>query len=765
MWILLGAIFLTSFILISLEITFSRLLSVLLSYHYVFIVLSLALLGLGAGGIFVHLFRSRTLRGEDPFGVLALSTSFFSMFIPFSVIMLIQTGENLLLHGLLLFLPFFSAGLFFAGVYGLYPSLSSLTYGADLIGAAAGSLGAILALDFLGGLRVHFFLGAIASVAALALAINGKGRKGRIAALFSLIGTTLLLGTNLIGLYRPDMPIGKHPNKEIHEALSESSLKGRIIETQWTAFGRTDLVKYGEDPGHMDLYLDGTAGSPMYRFNGDPSRPDPPVQALKTTFPGYFPFLHLNESEKNHGLIIGPGGGRDVLLALMGGIRKITAVEVNRDLVEMVRRFSIYNGGIYTAFPNVKIVIDEGRHFLRRQKERYDMILLSLPVTNTSRSLEGFSLTENYLLTKDSIINYLDHLTDAGCLVVVGHNDAEILKLLSITLAALSVQGVDHRAAMNQIYITASKGLYNYLVFVLKKKAFEPGDSLLRYEAMLQLGLDPLSSYFPYIGEGKGLNPALISLSQGRMTIDQLEKRVEKSGYDIRPVTDDSPFFYKIEGGIPKPVSLAFWSSVILLFVVTGSPLLFWKGEMTRVRKPMALFTMLGVAFMVIEISLIQRFVLFLGQPVISMAILLFSLLGGAGLGSVWSGRLVRDKISRRIATASLTVGVMILCYLFLLPFIFEQLLGLSLLIRLLVTVLMLGPLGFLMGFPFPLGLRYLKETGMGNAIPWMWGINGVSSVFGSVITVVVAISFGFTGALLISVGCYLVIFLLFLKS
>jgi hypothetical protein len=242
-------------------------------------------------------------------------------------------------------------------------------------------------------------------------------------------------------------------------------------------------------------------------------------------------------------------------------------------------------------------------------------------------------------------------------------------------------------------------------------------------------------------------------------------KRVEEKGYDLRPVTDNSPFFYKIEGGIPKPVSLVFGSSVILLFVVIGIPLLYWKGEMTKTVKPVAMFAMLGVAFMLIEISLIQRFVLILGQPVISMAILLFSLLGGAGIGSLLSSRLVREKISRRIAWASLSVALMVLCYLFILPLVFDQLLEVSLLIRLLVTVLMLIPLGFCMGFPFPLGIRYLKETRREIAIPWMWSVNGVSSVLGSAMTVVVAIRFGYTSALLISAVCYLLIFLIFRKS
>ena len=166
---------------------------------------------------------------------------------------------------------------------------------------------------------------------------------------------------------------------------------------------------------------------------------------------------------------------------------------------------------------------------------------------------------------------------------------------------------------------------------------------------------------------------------------------------------------------------------------------------------------------MLIEISFIQKFILFLGHPVLSLRVLLFSLLGGAGIGSVWSGRFSPNKINKSIALTSLCIVGMVLGYTFLLPMLFNQLLGVNLTTRLLTTIIILIPLGFLMGIPFPLGIRWLKERNLRNHIPWMWGINGASSVLGSVMTIVVAISFGFAEALLVSAGCYLIIFLIFL--
>jgi len=174
---------------------------------------------------------------------------------------------------------------------------------------------------------------------------------------------------------------------------------------------------------------------------------------------------------------------------------------------------------------------------------------------------------------------------------------------------------------------------------------------------------------------------------------------------------------------------------------------------------------MLGVAFMMIEVALIQRWVLFLGQPVIAMAVLLFSLLGGGGLGSLWSGRIDGKEILPWVGKISLFVAVLVLCYTFSLPVLFSRILGLGLALRILVTVLLLGPLGFLMGFPFPLGIRLLKEMGNERDIPWMWGLNGVGSVLGSGVTIASALTVGFTGALLISAGCYFMIYLIFRRT
>jgi len=779
-WILTGGVFLTSFSLITFEITLSRVLSVLLSYHYVFIILSLTLLGLGMGGISVHFLRSRTSKNHSNSISLTFFASLYSLTISFSILFLIWMGYlgNILFYCLILFVPFLFAGMLLATVYSRYPEASARIYGMDLIGGAAGSIGIIPLLNLLGGINAALFLGVVAALAALLFALTEAERvkKKWFLATGSFLVLSLLWGTNLTAIFLPALPIGENPEKEIHDVLSAPSSHGKIVETRWSAFGRTDLVSFGKNADHMDLYIDGTAGSPMYQFTGDLDRPSHAIDALKNSFPGYLPLAHLREHEKDHILVIGPGGGRDVLLARMAGFRKITAVEVNRDLVDIVREYSAYNGDIYTDTQRVSLVIEEGRHFLRSRGGRYDMIFLCLPVTHTSRSLEGYALTENFLFTTESIQDYLHHLTEEGRLVVVGHNDAEILRLLSISLSVLGRREIGTVEAMKQICILGSD---LYPVFVLKKTPFGTEEMFLIFQAMSQFELDPRTSYLPSIGQTGMLNPALMHLARGEITLDRFIHMVKDRGYDISPTSDNKPFFYKIERGIPAPVFLVFWLSIVIWLFIISIPSLFWResafrkvkgaGGQTRMAlstwKSIAFFSMLGMGFMLCEISFIQRLTLFLGQPTFTLALLIFSLLGWAGLGSLWSGRFGPESIRRGIAISSLTVIILLCLYAFLLPPLLDQFLKHTLALRGLIVNLILAPVGFFMGLPFPLGIRLLKEGGMGNRIPWMWGVNGSASVLGSAMTILIAISLGFTQALLAGAVCYLIVFLIFVRG
>lgn len=808
LWGLLIGVFLVSSSVLAFEIILSRILSVVLSHTYVFVIVSVALLGLGAGGIFVGIFRSRRpITGQRP-ASLAVLSSLIALSIPVSVILIAQIAQsagiagNIVVYSVLLIIPFSFVGAVLAEVLRTFPLLSSRVYGADLLGAAAGSLGAILLLDNLGAINGAFALGLGAALGALLVSVSVLGHGVRRIALpaGSLATVVVILAVNVASPYLPDVPIGQ--SKAIQRVLEnpggEGEIvagrgKGEIIETRWSAFGRTDLVASSQTPDDMTIYIDGTAGSFMYRFSGDVDNPGAAFEDLEG-FAGYQPLRFLRAEEKDSLLAIGSGGGRDVLLALMAGVGAVTAVEVNADLVQIVREYAWYNGGIYSGIDSVGVVVAEGRNFLRSQAETYDLIMLSLPVTRTSRSPEGYALTESYLLTTESIGDYLDHLTDEGRLVVVGHDLRAILRTLSISLAALEERGVSAEAALERVYWLNSE---QFPVFVMKKTPFEATEMRSVHRAIHELGYDLSFTFIPTIrivvdDDNDGdydahteeddystcsrLLPLQEDRRAGGVDITDMEALLAAEGVDISPVTDDSPFFYKFETGLPSPVKIVLVSSSVMTLVVLALPFLSRRREHPRGQRRRAatlppigsrvrfavLFMMLGAGFMLAEISLVQKLVLFLGQPVLALAILLASLLTGLGIGSLCSGRVGSGRMVRVIATVSVSTVVVLVGYALLLPTIFQQLLGSYLAVRLLVAGMMLTPLGFLMGFPFPMGIRLLKEMGADNQIPWMWGLNGMSSVLGSAAAMAIAMSLGLTGALLAAAGCYLVIFLTF---
>ena len=395
-------------------------------------------------------------------------------------------------------------------------------------------------------------------------------------------------------------------------------------------------------------------------------------------------------------------------------------------------------------------------------------------------------MTENFLFTSDSINDYLDHLTDEGRLIVVGHDPIEIMRLLSLSTSALNRKGVAEKTAMEQVYIVGS---HHFPVFVLKKTPLETAEMVSIHQSIHELGYEPGLSYLPTIKLGGGTAhvaeakfnecamffPPAIALSLGEIGLGDIRSALQEERLDISPVTDDSPFFYKFEAGIPQSVSLVFWASVVVLFLVIMAPIIYLKKRQISESKPkdkaglderlirfVSLFSMLGVGFMLVEISTIQKFILFLGQPVLSVAVLLFSLMVGAGLGSIYSARFNTERLPRVLAFTALLVVSLLVAYAFSLSVILERLLGLPLAVRLLATVVMLLPPGFFMGFFFPSGIKLLKHAGMEEFVPWMWGLNGVASVAGSAATIVIAINFGFTEALLAGAAAYFIVFLVF---
>jgi spermidine synthase len=753
-----------SFSVLTLEIGLTRYFSVMFDYHYTFLLISLAILGMGIGALYAHYRFSKRADSADQITLIIRSVLFMSLAVlALTVLTLKVPGfQSLVLAVPLAFAPFFFGGVFLSSAFKLFTGRSAKLYAADLIGASFGSI-LVIALLTLGGINLNLIVALLLSLSALVLTLTFPSRIGlkTTGGVLAVVSAALFILQYITSSLGP-IPLSKGSHKEMAHMLSNPEGKARIVESRSSAFGRTDLIADAKNPDQMGIFLDGTSGTAVYRFDGDPRSLNRPEF---THFSGYFPFELLAESEKEKVLIIGSGGGREVLVSLLSGAKEITAVEVNPDLVELMRRYSSFNGGIYNGFPGVKVVVEEGRNYVRRDMELYDLIMLSIPVTKTSRSPEGFALTENFLFTVESIRDYMERLKPNGRLVVVAHNEVEIFRLIFTSLEALRRTGIEPSAAMERIYTV---GPSMFPVFVLKKSPLTPLEARWISENMHRHGFLSRASYIPFVEQMEHLIPLeegmyqrfamlnqnLYLLQKGTVTPKEL---IGLSNANIVPVTDDNPFFYNDERGVPSVViALLVFSILTLLWSAFSGQNASKEGVLPFI----LLFSFLGAGFMLIEIPLIQKFILFLGQPVYSMALLLFSLLLGAGLGSLFSGAFKAERSVPLLRLAPVLIAVMVTAYTLSLNPIFSSLLGGSFIRRALMSVALLLPLGFLMGIPFPLAMALLGRLGRRETVPRAWAINGVSSVLGSGLAIALAVGFGFTASLYTGAVLYLLAFL-----
>ncbi|MDZ7660503.1 hypothetical protein [Fodinibius sp.] len=769
--LILISLALVSFSMILYEIVLSRIFSVILSYHYVFAILSLAMLGLGMGGLLLQKVR-RIWPSSDTY-LMAIITALILGFTTALILYFTQVTSAswaaVVTWGLLFLpiVPFLFFGMTIASFFQQAPERSSLLYGFDILGGAMAALFAVPLLNIVPAPAVAFIVTGIALLAGLLLTVTVPARISTIilsmVAIFFVAGGIWLVPKEIL-------PIKTDQHKDINRLLYEDSNDGRIVETRWSAFGQTTLVESNQQPHKKMIYIDGAAGTSMFSFQA--LLKDSTLRSdLTSNFGQFFPFYFLKDSEKDSALIIGPGGGRDVLVALFGGVKSITAVEVNPDLVQIVKDYEDFNGGLYTRLPNLKVIVEEGRNFIRNSVEQYDLIMLALPVTKSSRSISGYALTENYLFTVEAFGDYLDRLTPEGRIIFVTHGNAELYKLLSLALTAFEQQGISNQQAMNYLYVVSK---HNMPALVVKKKPFEGKDMQTRHAALHELGYDQGEYFVPFQEQASYVLPVpddssstitwsmfdetMYTVSEGTMTMEEVAKNFP---LNISPVYDDSPFFYNFDKNLPAPFP-QFYGLIVLGIVVLIFPLSV-KKQPAKVRtsfiRPFArhselkrfllVFVLLGAGFMMLEVSLFQKLSLYLSNPVSATSMLLFSLLLGVGIGSLISARIIKN-LSAALVISTLAVFIFSLAYTYLL----DELMA-STVAGPFRAGLLTGLFGIAMGFPFPLALRLMKQHGLEEFTAAMWGSNGLASVAGAVLAMIIGIEWGFTSALMLGGTLY----------
>ena len=768
------AIFIISAAALSFEIIITRISSVIFTFNYAFILVSLAILGLGCGGIFAF-YKLRTQETRilnNIYNILSLYGSLFALSVTIFIILI--TSISFFIYSIpffiVSFIPFFFAGFLLAIIFRAMPQESFKIYAFDLLGASIGVILVIFALNKFGAVNITLFisiLGLIATFLFLKRDSIKRSLKISVTVLLVALFSIALLATNITFGFLNEIPTRNEPLKELSTALN--NYHSEIIDSRWSTFGRVDLVKFLDDDSRMNLFIDGAAGTAMYKFDGNIENTYDNMGFLGDHLTGAFPFLFLKESEKDNMLIIGPGGGREVLLGLVNKVGNIKAVEVNKDFVDIVKDYRNYNGGIYTDFKNVDVIVKEGRDFIRNTNDKFDIIMLTIPVTKSSRSIEGYALTENYLLTVESIKDYYNHLTEEGRMIVVLHNSAETMRFVTTSIEALQKLGFDNIAAMERVYTVGEEMMP---LVVLKKTPFTIEESNKIHASMHSLGLDTAQTYIPNIvqqtqdlrhEDGTTMthymfNNSLVNLSKGKIDTKDLVKSVY---FNINPATDDRPFFFDNQPGIPNNlVALLLFAIVINLGAILP-PIRFWKAQ-KNFTKLMLLFLFLGAGFMMIEISFFQKLTFYLGSPTISLAVILASLLAGMGIGSFASRKIYNRQNIKKLVLSGFLIFIIATGLFFAIPFIMNSFSQINTFNKALITSLLLIPLGFILGIPFPTGINLTKEMRLENSVPWLYGINGTMSVLGSVLALTISTTIGFTVSLILGTLCYLAIALIF---
>lgn len=772
-----------------LELALTRVLSVANWYHFGFLVISTALLGFGAAGVLLSLWTK--LREDIPldralvpiallFGATTLASFWLMQHIPFNPFRLLLDPAQFaytLLYYVVLAVPFFCSGLAISLLLSRGGREVNNLYAADLMGAGLGCLAVCAVMPVFGG-SGSVVVAAIFGV--LAALVFNSFRLSKL----TVVGYVALVGMLMLAVIAERaLPIHVIPGK--HHALQPTGQSP--IYTKWNSFSKIDLYRMPAtpeqgwpDPGFSIIIDAGAAGTGIPDLSMG-------VRNYLAHSPEYQP-AGLAYIGKQHPkvLIIGSGAGREVLEALDFGASSITAVEINPITNDIVtRRMHKQLGGLFDQ-PEVKLVTEDGRSFVRRSKEKYNIIISLNTMSDAALTSGALSLSESYVMTREAFEDYWNHLTPNGTFLETGYQ----LPKLFATVREL----FDHlNLGSPAVHLFAFRGMLAPFAqkrfvdgFLLQKSPLRPEEVALMAKR-LGIGSDeawgdaerPEIFYSPFTSPTTKLQTLLTDLTQSQ----DLEGIYASTENLIRPATDDKPFFYqqkrwsnlrlgfrgvlgagennkntKVDALPVTEVSLVILlgQSVLVAGVLILLPLARLNRQGLRPKGRwafMAYFAGLGLGFILIEIVLLQHLSLFLGQPIYTFSVVLGTLLISTGAGSYLAGG-IRKPSYRTLSWFLLAVIVAILFTLVIMPKVLSVTLGLALPLRVGVSILLVTPLGVLLGVPFPMGLRIVSKEAA-PLVPWAWAINAFFTVIGSVGALILAMILGFTVVLIGAAACY----------
>jgi hypothetical protein len=529
------------------------------------------------------------------------------------------------------------------------------------------------------------------------------------------------------------------------------------VSEKWTPLSRVLGYKVGAGPGNGGAVVYDQAWAPVPAVV-DGKLPDWKALSLGPQSVGFA----LRPG--GHALIIGGGGGRDIDNALTSGIANVDVIELNaaiRDIVD--NELGSFSGSPYTM-PHVHTAIGDGRAVLASRSTKYDEIHIGFTDTLSADSAQGFALTESNLYTREAFDEYFDHLAPDGILnvsrlrLLVG---PESVRVTVLALAALQHRGVAH-PERNVVVLSGRDILGSSYQTVLARLRPWTGADLAKLRTLSAERTKGIvfAPGGPYVSDWKTLH------------VKGWSAFCSGYDYDVCPPTDDQPFFFNMRRpeslfnpppGAPKndPVSILLLTLAILLvcaLVAFLLPLMLVR----RTRRPpsatsLLYFAAIGLGYLLVEIVFVQRFVLFLGFPTYSLSVVLFSQLTFTGIGAFLAPKLglTRRTLSVALGATIAMLGAAAIGLQPLLAALIEQPFEL----RLVLSVLLIAPIGLMLGFAMPIGLHRFEAL-FPTAVPYAWAVNGLASVVSSVLGVAIALFMGFRTATLVAAGCYGVAFL-----
>ncbi|GAB4343566.1 MAG: hypothetical protein Kow0099_22120 [Candidatus Abyssubacteria bacterium] len=779
---------LISLSILMLELSLTRIFSVTMWYHFAFVAISVALFGISLSGLVVFLFE-RAFPKEKLAGHLSLFSGLMAVSIVVALFVVLRTPFNprltvdgVLTSGLIygaVTVPFFLGGVCISLLLWRHADRVGSLYFSDLLGASVGCLATLVALNTFTGPQVVLLAAVISAGAGVFFSIPRADRRMTIAAsaLFALAMLVFLFNrsvvlTELLAVKNPSKAGQVRSRYPLFEDWNSFSRVTVMPLANQPAFGWGLSLNFrGYHPPQLGMVIDAAAGMQLIGFDGD---------LRKARFLKYdLTFLVHWLKDDAKVLIIGPGGGRDVLAALVFEQNKVTGVEVNPIIVRVVRdEFADFVGHLYQR-PDVKIHVDEGRSFISRSDEEFDIIQASFIDTWASTSSGAFALTENNLYTLEAFREYLSRLRPDGMLSFSRwHHEAapgETLRLAALAIESLESIGVDDPA--RHVFI-ARKGFWlgdgpdGIATIIVKKSPFTEPEIKRAHEVCERMGFEVVSS------------PGSIESPLFRRLFDkqQRERLYQEYPLVVEPPTDDKPFFFhmarvedvlwkRLEQGrtqynvkaveVLVNVFVAILTLAVLFLIL---PLFLFRSEKPRELikrwRYLMFFILIGLGFMMTEIPLIQRFTLFLGHPIYALSVILFSLLLFSSIGSLTTRRITRPRSF--LIKGLVVLVVLLIAYVHILPPVIHTLIDLPTIAKIPLTVLLIAPLGLLMGMPFPLGIK-LTSKNAEFLIPWCWSLNGAFSVFGSVASMMVSVSHGFTVTMMFGWAAYCAVLALIL--